>query len=265
MQAARTLELPKQKLKSIYKQIDSILTSESLSPAEFYQLGLYYSSIKKILLDNPKGESSVVITLHTNIDPDNYSALSDVLSELDRIAESSNTRIENRHIEIRRNTPPWIDVSLADSVIQLASYLKAVYDTFAPIIGSTADIIAIVGLGKVIQDKVQRKHDSQLNSRRVAQESTILKQETITPEGITNIKTLRDDLNSLSRRVTKQESIGVVDSSSQRQNENRSENHLISRLADRNVAITKIDIQFFDVGLDTLEKVLQQTFQYSVL
>ncbi|MDD3263250.1 MAG: hypothetical protein PHR61_05440 [Candidatus Absconditabacteria bacterium] len=179
IQASQILKISREKRMLLYSKINSILSDETLYGGEYHQFYLYFPRIKQLLFDTPNNNPAMTLTLHTNIEPDDYNKLSILLSSIEQATRKRGIILDSKHIEIRHNSPNIIDFFCSGQYQQLVDNLQGIYCVLEPIITDLANIITIGGVAwkgtKILYNEVHNKQQKKKES--------------------TNIKKLREEIN----------------------------------------------------------------------
>ncbi len=184
IQAAQILKIPREKRLILYSDINTILSNAQLTVGEYHQFYLYFPMIKKLLFDTPNDNPVLTLTIHTNIEPNDYDKLSILLDALEKATNECGISLDSKHIEIRHNSPNVIDFFSSGEFYDLISNFQSVFYVLRPIIADIASVITIGGAigstGKFLSNKIGKR---QAKTKKVQ----------FSPE----IVTLRKELNKL--------------------------------------------------------------------
>lgn len=161
IQAAQILKIPREKRILLYSELNAILSSAQLTEGEYHQFYLYFPMIKKLLFDIPNDNPVFTLTIHTNIEPDDYDKLSVLLDALDKATDECGILLDSKHIEIRHNSPNVIDFFTSGQFYDLISNFQGVFYVLRPIIADIASVITIGGsigaTGRFISNKIGKR------------------------------------------------------------------------------------------------------------
>lgn len=122
VQATQELNVTKTKRSKLYNKINKALMSVKLNRAEYQEFRHYFPMIKELMFDNPHNNPTLLISLHTNINSDDFDNLSILMRILDELSEECGVKLDSKHIEIRHNSPnvvDWLPVGNIDQLLQL--------------------------------------------------------------------------------------------------------------------------------------------------
>ena len=132
-----------------------------MTEGEYHQFYLYFPMIKKLLFDTPNDNPVLTLTIHTNIEPNDYNKLSTLLDALEKATNECGISLDSKHIEIRHNSPNVIDFFSSGEFYDLISNIKSVFYVLKPIIADIASVITIGGAiettGKLISNKIGKR------------------------------------------------------------------------------------------------------------
>ena len=245
IQASQILKISREKRVLLYSEINTILSTTHLTVGEYHQFYLYFPMIKKLLFDIPNDNPVMTLTIHTNIDPNDYDKLSILLNALEKATNESGITLDSKHIEIRHNSPNVIDFFSSGQFYELISNVQSIFYVLRPIIADLASIITIGGAigatGKFISNKANKKI---ANTRK--------------KQALADIVKLRKELNKL--LLNNEESYGQSPSFSI-----NIENTFLDKLASTKetlktsgIFITSLEIQFLDGKEDPLDTLYNQ-------
>lgn len=110
------------------------------------------------MFDTPNDNPIMTLTIHTNINPEDYEKLAVLLSALESATQECGRFLDSKHIEIRHNSPNIVDLFASGSFEELIKAFQHVYFILLPVIADLASIITLGGAvgtaGKLIWNKV---------------------------------------------------------------------------------------------------------------
>ena len=119
--------------------------------------------IKKLLFDTPNDNPVLTLTIHTNIEPNDYDKLSILLDALEKATNECGISLDSKHIEIRHNSPDVIDFFSSGEFYDLISNFQSVFYVLRPIITDIASVLtrggAIGSTGKFLSNKTGKRKD----------------------------------------------------------------------------------------------------------
>ena len=157
IQASKVLMLPVSKRNEIYSEINSAMKGQLLTNSEYHQFCIYYPMIKKLLFDTPNEKPVLIITLKTNIKPDEYEHLSVLIAALEAVTARFEKDLDSKHIEIRHNSPDVIDFFLSGNLDLLLQSAKEIFDILTPIINDVSDYLTVGGVLSLIGKEGYRR------------------------------------------------------------------------------------------------------------
>lgn len=180
IQAVQMLKMPREKRILLYSKINTILSDAQLTEGEYHQFYLYFPMIKKLLFDTPNDNPVLTLTIHTNIEPNDYNKLSILLDALEKATDECGISLDSKHIEIRHNSPNVIDLFSSGELYDLISNFQNIFYVLRPIIADIANVITIGGTigatGKFISNKIG-KRQANTHKKQLSPEVVILRKE----------------------------------------------------------------------------------------
>lgn len=111
---------------------DLLQSHELIAKMNTYEYKIFLhemNDIKRMLVDNPFGNPQVIITLYTNIQPDDYISLGHLLETIDNIIDAESPH-SNKYLSLRHNSPDILELFISDNLqnlIMLVSALGALF------------------------------------------------------------------------------------------------------------------------------------------
>lgn len=257
LQASKILQITPAQRKQIYSKIQSALTEPVLNVAEYHQFCIYYPMIKRLLFDRPTEKPILMLSLKTNIEPNDYDRLSTLIAALEEVTQPYEKNLDSKHIEIRHNSPDIVDFILSGNFQLLLDNLQTVYDMITPIIGDLSTYMTVgAGLYQVIK-KLHEQHRKKVK-KKIAEENNPIDETPKEEHRIPDIKSVRDEINRLHdaqvERVLEQIQSSEVNSPVL----NRELVNLQEKLRHSGIVIEDIEIQYFDEDGDILSSLYQK-------
>lgn len=257
LQASKILQITPAQRKQIYSKIQSALTEPVLNVAEYHQFCIYYPMIKRLLFDRPTEKPILMLSLKTNIEPNDYDRLSTLIAALEEVTQPYEKNLDSKHIEIRHNSPDIVDFILSGNFQLLLDNLQTVYDMITPIIGDLSTYMTVgAGLYQVIK-KLHEQHCKKAK-KKIAEENNPIDETPKEEHRIPDIKSVRDEINRLHdaqvERVLEQIQSSEVNSPVL----NRELVNLQEKLRHSGIVIEDIEIQYFDEDGDILSSLYQK-------
>lgn len=257
LQASKILQITPAQRKQIYSKIQSALTEPVLNVAEYHQFCIYYPMIKRLLFDRPTEKPILMLSLKTNIEPNDYDRLSTLIAALEEVTQPYEKNLDSKHIEIRHNSPDIVDFILSGNFQLLLDNLQTVYDMITPIIGDLSTYMTVgAGLYQVIK-KLHEQHRKKAK-KKIAEENNPIDETPKEEHRIPDIKSVRDEINRLHdaqvERVLEQIQSSEVNSPVL----NRELVNLQEKLRHSGIVIEDIEIQYFDEDGDILSSLYQK-------
>lgn len=257
LQASKILQITSAQRKQIYSKIQAALTEPALNVAEYHQFCIYYPMIKRLLFDRPTEKPVLMLSLKTNIKPNDYDRLSTLITALEEVTQPFEKKLDSKHIEIRHNSPDIVDFFLSGNFQLLVDNLQTVYDMITPIIADLSAIMTVgTGLYQVIK-KLHEQHQKKVEKILSKENSAIggtPKEEIQFPD----IKRVHDEINQLHNaqveRVLEQIQFSKVNSPVP----NTELMNLQEKLSNSGIVIEDIEIQYFDEDGDVLSSLYQK-------
>lgn len=245
VQAAQILKLSRERRGLLYAEINAVLSNTSLTEGDYHQFYIYFPQIKRLLFDTPNDNPVMTLTIHTNIDPEDYKKLAILLSALETATQECGLTLDSKHVEIRHNSPNIVDFFSSGSVYDLIANLQAIYFVLRPAIADIASIITLGGAigatGKFIWNKAGHT-------------GGVLREKSCPSE----IRKLRKELDSLYlNSQSSYESLPVF----QTNVKNLFLERLVgvkNQLKDSGIMVTNLEIQFLDGKEDVLDILYHQ-------
>ena len=252
IQAAQILNLSREKRGLLYSQINKVLSDTYLAGGEYHQFYLYFPKIKRLLFDTPNNHPIMTLTIHTNIDPNDYSKLSLLLCVLDTATKECGVNLDSTHIEIRHNSPNIVDFFASGILPDLVANFQQIYGTLEPIIASIANVITVgttlSSVGKYTYNKLARH-----STRKKLSVPCTTKERTIS-----SIAKLRRELNKIYINSREAKELSPLFKTNIKKQLSEKLIKLSNDLKNSGIIITSIEIQFLDGKDDILDNLYYQ-------
>lgn len=144
----------KKQLRSLY---DILCSNPLISRLNHHEYQIYLdemNDIKRILVDNPFSTPQMILTIKTNLEPDNFIYISEILKLIYNISKRCIPQ-GSSYVSIRKNSPPIFEIFASDNLIQL-------YDFYLRL---SSLLLGAVGIFKAFHE--------QINSRQVVKKNKI--------------------------------------------------------------------------------------------
>ena len=258
IQATQILNLSREKRGLLYSQINKILSDTHLTGGEYHQFFLYFPKIKRLLFDTPNNHPVMTLTIHTNIDPNDYSKLSLLLRALDTATRECGVNLDSKHVEIRHNSPNIIDFFASGILPDLVTNFQLIYGTIEPIITDLANVITIgttlSHIGRYAYNKLS-KHGKQRNNSI----STNIKE-----RSISSIAKLRRELNKIYINSRENTECSPLFKTNIEKQLSEKIVKISNELKNSNIIITSLEIQFLDGKDDILDNLYYQNTDHFI-
>lgn len=132
----------------LYSRIQELISHMPHNPAQQYSYEIHINDIKNILVENPKAESRLYLSVQTNILMDNQNVLYRLVGFLEILFDCTFFRITTKTISIRHESPYEIIVTAIGAVYLLNKILEVISNTFKNIHITADDIIATRNITK---------------------------------------------------------------------------------------------------------------------
>lgn len=112
-------------IKQLRQLYELLISEHAIHGMSHHEYQLYLAEIREIrhfLVENPYGLPRMVITMQTTLAEDDYIGLSSLLKFWDDSIRSFLPQ-SIYHISIYRNSPPWLEISICETIVQLLPYL----------------------------------------------------------------------------------------------------------------------------------------------
>lgn len=103
--AASHQSVSKTECRMLYSRIKELISLMSQNPAQQYSYEIHMNDIKNILVENPKSESRLYLSIQTNISGENQQLLYSIVSSIENILDCSVFELTTKTISIRHDSP----------------------------------------------------------------------------------------------------------------------------------------------------------------
>ena len=273
IQASQELDVSREKRRQLYDKLYQEIASNKLDRAEYHEFLHYFPLIKQLMFDNPYGHPTLAISLHTNIEPNDFHGLGLLMRTLDDVAENCGVNLDSKHIEIRHNSPNivgWFPTGTLDQLIQL---LQTAWDVIGPILSeglqNAANVVTLIaGISSfrlMNNTRSYQMHSTNALSKAAARKKKAGVQKDLDPVPMDALSEAQREVVRLRSSLLKQEQVW-------RTAKNRTEFPFSSDLAiihskfmertkeliSSGIRIDSIEIQLLDEHCDTLEAFYRQ-------
>lgn len=146
--AASHESVSKTECKMLYSRIQELIMHIPQNPAQQYSYEVHMNDIKNILVENPKGESRLYLSVQTNILVDNQSSLYRLVSFFEMLLDCTIFGLTTKTISIRHDSPYEIIIIAIGALYLLNKALETISNTFKNIRITADDIMAIRNISK---------------------------------------------------------------------------------------------------------------------
>ncbi len=141
--AASHESVSKTECKMLYSRIKDLIEHTILNSAQQYSYEIHMNDIKNILVENPKGESRLYLSIQTNILSDNQRVLYQIIKCIENILDCPIVDLTSKTISVRHNSPYEVIVIAIGSIVVLNKLLEIVSNTVKNIKVTSEDIMTI--------------------------------------------------------------------------------------------------------------------------
>ena len=244
IQASKILKLSSEKRNNIYSHINKLMKGQVLTDAEYYQFCIYYPMIKKLLFDTPNEKPVLIITLKTNIEPDDYERLAMLVAALEEVTSHFEKDLDSKHIEIRHNSPNVIDFFLSGNAGLLVQSTKEILDILTPIINNISDYLAVGGALSIAGKKGYQWIKTQKESKNIKPE----KKSSQAPE----TSTIRREIEQIQKHKSQKIYTEFKQETANSSIKTEELMNLQMQLKNKGIHIHEINIQYLDGEQDIL-------------
>ncbi|MBM6855180.1 pentapeptide repeat-containing protein [Mediterraneibacter glycyrrhizinilyticus] len=128
--AATHPNVSKEECKKLYKRIKELISMKAMNEEQNYKYSLHIDDIRNILMDNPKGEARLSLSLQTNIASGSERQLCEIIRGLEILMDSPIFNLTAKSITIRHDSPFEIIIMAVGALYAL----KKVTDLISQII-----------------------------------------------------------------------------------------------------------------------------------
>lgn len=138
----------KSECKMLYSRIGELISLTIKNPSEQYSYEIHMNDIKNILVDNPKSESRLYLSIQTNILGDNQQLLYRLVSSIENILDCSIFELTTKTISIRHDSPYEIIIIAIGAIYVFNKILEIISNTLNNIKVTADDIMSIRDIEK---------------------------------------------------------------------------------------------------------------------
>lgn len=141
--AAAHQSVTKTECKMLYSRIHDLVLRMNQSPAQQYSYEIHMNDIKNILVENPKSESRLYLSVKTNILTEQQQILYQLIGFIENTLDCSVFGLTAKTISIRHDSPYEIIIIAIGTLYILNKVLEIVSNTFGNIKVTADDIMSI--------------------------------------------------------------------------------------------------------------------------
>lgn len=127
----------------VYRRIKELIDSNLLNNEQYYNYMIHMQDIKNILVENPKCNPQLSVSLQTNILPEERKKLMYIVEFLDSIITKEYFGIDSKTISMKHNSPYEILLIVIGSIFILKEVTELIKTIISGIKVTTEDIISI--------------------------------------------------------------------------------------------------------------------------
>ena len=141
--AASHNSVSKSECKMLYKRIQELISKIPQTPAQQYNYEIHMNDIKNILVENPKSESRLYLSIKTDLLANEEQCLYHIVSFLEKFLDSSFWGLTTKTLSIRHNSPYEFIVIAVGTTYILSQIVESITNIFHNVRITGDDIIAI--------------------------------------------------------------------------------------------------------------------------
>lgn len=142
--AATHPRVSKEDCKKLYKRIKELISMKAMNEEQGYKYALHIDEIRNILMDNPKGEARLSLSLQTNLSSGAEKQLCEVVRGLEILTDSPVFRLTAKTITIRHDSPFEIIIMAVGALYVLKKLTELVSQIIHNAKVSVEDLTSIV-------------------------------------------------------------------------------------------------------------------------
>lgn len=146
--AASHQSVTKTECKMLYSRIKELIALTVQNPAQQYSYEIHMNDIKNILVENPKSESRLYLSIQTDILNSNQHILYRLVSFMEELLDYPFFELTSKTVSIRHDSPYEIIVIAIGAIIILNKIGETVSNTFKNVRVTVDDIMAIRDIKK---------------------------------------------------------------------------------------------------------------------
>lgn len=146
--AASHQSVSKTECKMLYSRIKELISLTLQNPAQQYSYEIHMNDIKNILVENPKAESRLHLSVQTNIGSDNQKVLYRLVGFIENFLDLSIFDLTTKTISIRHDSPYEIIVIAIGSIYILSKIAETVSNILKNVRVTADDVMSIRNIGK---------------------------------------------------------------------------------------------------------------------
>lgn len=141
--AASHNSVSKAECRMLYTRIEELISSMPQTPVQQYNYAIHMNDIRNILVENPKSESRLYLSLKTNILTDEQPCLYHIVSYLEMFLDIPSFALTTKTISIRHNSPYEIIAVVVGATYVLSKIVESITNIFHNVRVTGDDIIGI--------------------------------------------------------------------------------------------------------------------------
>ena len=141
--AASHNSVSKAECRMLYTRIEELISSMPQTPVQQYNYAIHMNDIRNILVENPKSESRLYLSLKTNILTDEQPCLYHIVSFLEMFLDIPSFALTTKTISIRHNSPYEIIAVVVGATYVLSKIVESITNIFHNVRVTGDDIIGI--------------------------------------------------------------------------------------------------------------------------
>lgn len=194
--AASHQSVSKAECKMLYSRIQELILMTIQNSEQEYSYEIHMNDIKNILVENPKAESRLYLSIQTNILTDNQEILYRLINFIEIFLDSSIFTLTTKTISIRHDSPYEIIVVAFGTIYILSKIFEVLTKAFGNIRVVADDIMALRDIGK------NRAENDDLDNR--LKVASLRKEELEIEKLILEIQKLQNEMtiNNIQTKIT---------------------------------------------------------------
>lgn len=141
--AATHPKVSKEECKKLYKRIKELISMKAMNEEQGYKYSIHIDEIRNILLDNPKGEARLSLSLQTNLNSGAERQLCEVVRGLEILTDSPIFCLTAKTITIRHDSPFEIIITAVGALYVLKKLTELISQVIHNVKVSVEDLASI--------------------------------------------------------------------------------------------------------------------------